>query len=607
MAAHRPVGKPFSRAGALALGLGTLACAVLCGPIAAHAATSTSTVHGTVTVAGVAVAGITVGSWAPGSGTLATARTDSHGRFTLHTPSATAVDVWAGSKPSAAAVFRAGNGHLVRGIIGASQPSGIAEPLSQRVARATPARIAGGHDLVFRLQKAGRFTGSSPLLGSFGDTTGEVDIEIGAGNYPKQYPASAAGAFTSGWLVPGRYHLYWAPKPPYLPARSRVTVPSGGTVTATTPDFSAPGARGTTLELHVISGGRPVGADVPVVGIDATGRETSAPSTDSSGLSTRDAVAPGSYTFVVGQYFNDPDEGLDGPPSSDDYVTKTVRVTVAAGEATKAVTVALTPASKVSGTVGVPGGHGASVLVENSAGDVVRRADLSSSGFALGGLAGGTYTVFALDLDAHTYASKTVTLPTASSTSDPATAVGRLTPSRAMLTVKGTVAGGGSRHVSLRATPSHGAYLYAPGSDYSSKGTYSIRTVPGRFAIVVTEAGHVQRVSGLATYAASKTANVTPGPLVGAVAGQFFVNGHTVTVNLEAKSATGDLLEIGSLGSLGRSRASDVAPGTYTWTRTYAPFPALDGPWYYRAPKGSFTVRAGATLDLGRMDLTITD
>lgn len=587
------------RSAALTAGVAIAAAGLLASAAPAEAAATTA-VRGTVTLDGRPLAGVPVGTWRQGHGVLATATTDSAGRFVLRSPRGVAVEAFAGSKPSASkAVFADGDDRLVRGVIGRGAPAHLAAALAQRVTPASPSRLGGGRALRFRLQRAARFTAASPLLGRTADATGVIDIERGDGAYGTEFAADDTGAVTSGWLVPGRYHLYWAPSSPYLPARTWATLPSGATTTLTAPDFR----RGTRVELHVTSGGAPVGAGVPVVQL-VGGEEQSAPSTDSSGTAVEEGVAPGTYRFRIGQYFDDPDEGLEGPPSTDAYLTADVSVVVAAGATTASATVDLAPAGAVSGTVtGVPSTHSVLLYAEDADGLVVRSGDAASGSggaFTLGGLPTGTYTVFAVDTDAHEYAAESVAL-TAGSTAS----AGALTPHTAEPTVHGTVAHARSGTVALEAPRVHGAILYTTfGGSIGRTGRYRVRTIPGRFLAVVTANDRVTRTSGTVRYSRSTVRDQKAGPRYASATARFRVGVHPVAVDLQTRGPGGVLLELDPVKPVGRSTGELATPGSYSAVRVFGT-PATDGPWYYATPSIRFTLHAGKRTDLGVRHLRI--
>jgi hypothetical protein len=597
---HATHSQASRRAAAAVLGAAALIGSLVAFPSAASAAPLT-TVRGIVTEDGHAVPGAPVGTWSPTKGVVATARTGADGRFTLHSPSGVAVVAYAGSKPSAAqAVFALGAEHLVRGVIGATAPKHLAGALQQRVTRAVPTRLGGGHALRFRLQEAGRFTASSPVLGTSADVTGVIMLQHGDSNYSPEFAATADGDVTSGWLVPGRYHLVWNGKA--LLERTWVTVRSGETVVAPAPTFRT----GATVRLHVTSGGSAVPEGVPAVRV-VSGGVASGPSTDATGTITLRGLEPGTYRYTVGQFFDDPDEGLEGPPSSDDYLTRTVTVRVATAAGTVDQDVDLAPASKVSGSIVAPAGATTGVLVEDAAGNIVRRGTVVSGAISVAGLPAGTYRVFAVDQDRHRYDVETVVLPTASSPADPPTALARpLEPTTPELVLSGTVRGATEGYVALQAAPTHGAVLYAAfGRVLRSHGsTYRLRTIPGRLRLAVLDEHHVDRTAAYRSVTASAKRTLRTGASTAAVAVRFTVQGHVVAVDAQVVGTGGTELVL-SRAARGRSTAHGVAPGRYTWSRTSDPLPATDGPWYYGAPKGSFTVHAGGVTHLGTKRIAI--
>jgi hypothetical protein len=598
---NEPVHRPWSRLAAAAAGLAVAIAAAVADPAGAAEAAEATEVHGVVTVAGAPVPGIRVGTWSLARGTVATAVTDVEGRFALRSPSDVPVVAFAGRTPSAAkAVFAAGQEHLVRGVVGAAAPTGTPSALQQTVARALPARLGGGQPLRFALQRAGRFTASTGELGASADVTGAIAIQHDTGLYGPEYRATAEGVVTSGWLVPGRYRLLWNPKPDVLPARTWVTVRAGETVIAQPPAFAV----ATTVRIAVTSGGAPVGAGVPAV--QRIGDDTaSVPPTDTTGTVVLHGVAPGTHVFTVGRYFDDPDEGLEGPPSSDDLLPRTVAVEVKAGEATAAATVDLMPASRLTGTVRVPRGTGLSVVVEDARGNVVRRAaaDGATGTFSAGGLTAGRYSVIAIDLDRHRYAQRDVVLPVAKPGSAPTAIVDPLVPTIDQPVLRGTVRGATGGAVRLRSAPVQGAVLVTQSATIGAKGGYRLRSIPGRFTPVVEADGRVAREAASRLVTVSGTKDLVPGARTAAVVARFAVDGRVVPAEVQANRGATELSLVRAAD--GRSVARGAAPGRYRWTRVLAPLPAADGPWHYAAPRGGFVLRAGVTARLGSLALMI--
>lgn len=588
---------------ALAAAVGIVVAAS--GGPAASAATPSTVVHGTVTVGGAALAGVAVGTWSPTRGLQAETTTDVHGRFTLRTPSDVAVDAFAGARPSLShAVFTAGPEHLVRGVIGASAPAGTPSPLSETVTEALPVQLGGGHPLRFRLQRAGRLTSTVPA-----GATGRIAFERGEGVYGA-WAKAVGGTVTSAWLVPGRYHVYWDPKAGYAPTRTWVDVTSGTTALAASAlPVMAPTS---TVLLRVTSGGSPVGAGVPVVQL-VDGQQQPASSTDATGTAVEAGLSPGTSTFVVGEYFDDPDEGLEGPPTSDDLLPATVTVTVPPGGATVAVDVALTPAAKLTGTATVANGHTVTIAVENAHGDVVRTGSAVGPGatIALGGMPAGAYTVYAEDVEAQTYDRVAVTLPAAGGSSAPTALPRRLTPSIPDPVVRGRSVSGEAGSVTLTSSTRTGSFSRT--HVWASSGRYSIAVLPGRYVPKVVTRLHEQRTAAAVTITGSRRLDLAPGPRFAGVRVRLAVHGHPVAEDLQVHGPRvpdldgrpSTVFDLTRTSSRGVSAASSLRAGRYTWVRSLGPLPAVDGPWYYGVPAGSFTLRSGRTLDLGTRSIAV--
>jgi hypothetical protein len=568
-------------------------------PPVADAAAST-TLHGTVTVAGHAVAGVAVGTWSASRGTLATAKTDARGRFTLHSPARSSVVAWVGLRPSSPkAVFTAGDDHLVRGVIGRSAPAHVASALAQRVTPARPAALGGGHALRFRLQEAGRFVASSPLLGDEGDITDFGILLLQGGLATTSYQADSTDTVRSGWLVPGRYALEWVPNAGHLRARSTAVVRAGATVTAAPPAFT----EGGSIRLQVTSGGVPVAAGVPAVQrIDGSPTQGTA-STDASGAIVEHGLTPGTYAITVGQRYSASDDDFDGDPTSDVVLPKTVTLHVT-GSAESTATVDLTPAGHVTGTASGPDGV-VEVYAENASRVVVRRAEVEDGAFTLGGLPAGTYRVYAANRASFTYDVVSVVVPKPVGATPAPVALSRpLVPNRVMPTLKGHVSGGRSGAVSLRDTYPILAQPLA-GATLGKSGNYRLRTVPGRFRVTITMEGRVRRTVQDVDVLRSTTKSFSPGPRVGKVVAQLTAHGRPLQAVLAFSTATGaEPTELDPSGRPGRVLTEDVAPGRYS-TRSFLTVPAADGPWAFTAAKRTFRVHAGAVTRLGTIRVTI--
>jgi hypothetical protein len=603
---HRTARSWRRRLAVAALAAAALIAGSLAVPAVANASSRTTTVRGSVTLSGHPLAKTPVGAWSTTRGVLATAKTNSHGRFTLHIPRGVAVYAYAGSAPSTSkAVFALGSRHLVRGVIGAHAPAKLAGALSEALAAATPSKLGGGHALHFRLQRAGRFTGQSSELGSFVDTTGSILIERGSGTYSDPIQAGASGSFTSPWLVPGRYHLFWDPKPTVLPARSWTTVRSGATTHVADPLFVA----GATITIDVVdAAGDPVTDAVPVVQTLADGTQDGTLGTTQNGQVVLTDQAAGTLRFTVGRYFDDPDEGLgedQTQPTSENWLPVSASVTVDSNHDAATVRVQLTPAAHLTGTVAAANGSDVrSVVAENSEGVPVRGKFLSGddNAFDLGGLPAGTYRVFAIESHADgtdaVYAASTAVTVAA----DGSQAVGLLTPATAESTLSGTV-----KHATSGSVAVGVPYAYVAEGDIGASGRYQLSSIPGTFPITADAAYHFTGEDGTVTIGTTAvTKTVQLGPAFASAEAHFTVHGRPEKVEVGAVNGVfADAFALEPTGSKGKSTAKDLVPSRYRWAGTPYTLLAADGPWYYSAPTGSFTLKAGKLTNLGTKRLVI--
>ena len=106
------------------------------------------------------------------------------------------------------------------------------------------------------------------------------------------------------------------------------------------------------------------------------------------------------------------------------------------------------------------------------------------------------------------------------------------------------------------------------------------------------------------------TSPVTQNLAVGGTPATFkawFISGGVGVPELSgsATSPAGDSVTFGPTTSGGHVTITGLQPGTYTYVASTFRGTVLadDGPWWFGAPHGSFTLRAGAPTDVGPVEL----
>jgi hypothetical protein len=601
---RRPLRARLFDAGAVVVVGGVIVGAALVPALTASTEPATA-VDGDVHAAGAAVAGMAIGFWSPTEGVLATTTSDSTGRFVLPVPTGSDGYVYAGTRPDAVrAISSVGGRQLVRGIIGAVPRPGIASPLYQGFAAATARNIAGGRSVHFSLQAPGRLTGTSRLL-----TTPGVRLELQRldGSVVQVVKADRKGRFATQPVVPGDYRLQVVPKAPLVPATLPVHVSVGRTTPVTLPTPQ----RGATLSGSLTADGTSVGPGIPVL-LLRDGDQVAATTTDADGAYRFPGLAAGTYSLVLGRAAAPSGSAIPtSGPAADEVLPATVTVQVAGTLQDVVQDQSLAPAGIVTGTVTGTDGTPATVLAEDRTSHaVVRSSNVAVDGtFRLGGLAPGTQ----YDLVA-------VTNP-----SDPAATVWGTTTA----TAKAGDAGSGSAADApsiVVATPGFSLSGRVPGATggtvtvgdpagfartgtVGEGGSYAVQgLVPGAFPATVQEPGRVS--SDPTTVALTGAANQDlPRAPEAATYKAWFISGGAGVPRITgtAVDTTGHLVRFGPATDKGHVTIPGLAPGTYRYREpTFAgSIAAVDGPWWFGPPTGTFALRAGATTDVGPVVLHI--
>ena len=590
---------------------GLLAAAIPALPAIAASAT----VHGVVTDRGHAVAGVHVGYTDPGTRASAAARTDAHGRFTIHLPSDPGTGfVWAGVQPRAErAVFTAAGTSYVRAVIGSSAPSGAPSALFQNLRPTTPAAIGGGGTIRIHLQRSSRLAGMDQTLAG-----SRIVLRRGDGSLVDTVEVDAAGRYRSPALAAGKYVTLLR-----LP---------GSSASSPIADVALHAGRATALSAGVAARVRhrqsvvsgtvvtPKGVAHRHVRVEAWrgGKLVAAVRSDTHGRYVLRGLPAGSSTLIAGR--NTPN--FDGDPSRvhitpDDTLATSSTVVVRAA-ATTHRNLRLGVAGHVSGSTAPY----AEVLVEDATGKLLRTTFAGKHGaFGLGGLPTGDYTVIAAGgstygtTAAHVIAGRTTPVGTVSAT----------TP---LLTAHGTVpvvakAAGERISVSADLAGAVGGYDTAfgwstGGATPDAAGAWSLGSfIPGRWTFVAGSYLSVGRTADSLAHANGATRAVELD--ADSVAAPIALGlGPTTALLAGSFRSTGGLgigyQPSGLVGSGGRSGDSSntasgafeisAVPGGYRWPRSEFGEPASDGPWWAIPTDRSITVSPGITRGL-RIPLTI--
>lgn len=611
----------------------------------------TATVRGDVTLSGRPLAFFPVGFWNTGSGVVRSTTTDANGRFTLDVPVTLDGYAYAGTAPDARrAIVEQGGQQVVRGVIGVQAvpdgPSATYQNLGTATARSLAANASQLH---FRLHEPGRISGTSPVSPK---ELSAVQVRRADNSVVQTLRLDARGRFRSMPLVPAQYGVVLIPRSPALPTVASAVVRGG----ATTAVLLGKPEAGATIAGTVRTVAGAVGGGVPVL-LEQDDKVLAATSTSSTGDWSFAGVAAGEFTVEVGRFDEpaspaasasavlvpipgatatptptvptatpapSPSSGSPQtvavepvPRTADAVLPETFPVVVPEGLGVIGIATDVQPAGRITGTVSrpdpTPGTESAAVRVvveEAATGRIVRGAAASADGrYAVGGLQpGAPYRVFAVtDPDDRTLAE----MGEASAIAAVGGAVADIAISEPALTLSGTVSGAGSGQV----TAGDPALLErTAGIDES--GAYALQgLVPGAYPVVVDSvdaAPSVDRLPaqpvGVQVSADTPVVDLQQGPEPAVFRGWFIASGAGVpAVSGSAVDEVGDVVQFGPRTRRGHVEVDGLYPGTYEYDAASfrGTAPAVDGPWYYLPPTGTFSLSGRATTDVGPIVLHI--
>lgn len=618
----------------LVIGLVVVSAALL--PAVTASSGETVTVSGDVTLDGQPLDFFPVGFWTATNGVVSTSSTDANGRFTIDVPATLDGFAYAGAAPDARrAVVTVGGTEVVRGVIGAQTTPGITSAYYQGRTTATARGLEGGASEVrFRLQRAGRIAGTSPVPAS---GLRAVQIRRADNSVVQTLQLDGSSRFRSMALTPGQYGLVVVPRPPALPVVTDAVVSAGRTTTLR----PAQPQTGATVTGTVRADAGAV-AGVPVL-LEQDGDVIADTLSSDSGDWSFPGVAAGDYAVEVGRYDEPaatsasasaievqipgatptptptaatptpsasavPPESAAIQPverTSDSVVPRTFPVTVPTVLGTVGVATEVAPAGRVTGTVSRPdsitGTESAPIRVvveEASTERIVRETTVDGDGrYGVGGLeVGRRYRVYAVtEPDDATLAQMGGVSVIAQATG----AIAPITIDEPALTLNGTVSGatGGRVHAGDEA-------LFQRTGTIDASGAYAVQgLVPGAYPVVV--AADERKTSdpvGVTVSAAQPIVDLQPGGRPATFKGWFISSGAGVpVVTGTAVDADGDVVTFGPATDGGEVEVKGLRPGTYEYDADSfrGTVPAVDGPWYYVAPEGTFSLSDGAVTDVG--------
>jgi hypothetical protein len=633
-------GRRFDLLAMLAIGVVIVAAALL--PAVTANSGGTTTVRGDVTLNGRPLAFFPVGFWTTADGSVATTRTDANGGFTLSVSDTLDGYAYAGTEPdSTHAILGVDGQQVVRGVMTTDK---AVTPLYQGRGTATAKSLFGGaSELHFRLQEAGRITGTSPVPAS---GLQSIQIRRADNSVVQSLRLDSRLRFESMLLAPGQYGVVLVPKAPGLPTVANGIVRSGTTTKVT---LASP-VTGATVLGTVRTGTHAVGRGIPVL-LHQDGQVLASTATSATGTWSFAGLAAGDYSVEVGR-FDEPDAvsaasssvdvQIPGASPSPTATSPTVSPTTSATPTTPQAA-AIEPVQRTSDAVipqtfpvTVPG-----VLGEVSVGTQVQQAgritgfvtvaaqapatdpgrvqvvvqEAATERVVCVATAGtdGRYDVGGLQ-PGKRYRVAAVTQPADPTLAEMggATAVARTTASVAdviidqpALTLSGTVSG----TTSGRVVVGDAALLQRTGT-IDTSGAYVLRgLVPGAYPVVVTTGGReASQPVGVVVSGTQRVVALQPGPKPATFKGWFISSGAGVPVITgTATDGTGDVVRFGPQTTGGHVAIGALDPGTYLYDAHSfrGTAPTMDGPWYYAPPAGGFALSDGATTDVGPIVLHV--
>lgn len=369
-----------------------LTLSILVPTAAAHAAAGT--VSGVVKYGTTPVSGVSVAWFEPSTGLRGATTTNSRGRYSLPlsdsgTPYVIAVNYNATLSGPAKSTYTGR-------VVGAGGTAGYVWQL------VTPFTSTSSRTLNVALRLPGKVAGVQRLL-----ARKPVELVNLAGEVVATTTASSTGAYSFRGLIPGRYRIQTADIPSYGNYLSGVLSVVSGKTTTHTPRLARTG----TLAGVVTVDGTPVsGVTVAAFGTRDDGIAT----TDGAGRFSIPQLTAGSYEVQL----------YDSAASSDldRRFPQVVLTTTVASGATRTLSPALSSGATLAGELTVAEGTAVDVSAVSADGERYVQGTFAGGTYSFPALAGGDYTITAIDPAGLVAVSDPVTVAPTGSTTGPALA-----------------------------------------------------------------------------------------------------------------------------------------------------------------------------------------
>jgi hypothetical protein len=230
-------------------------------------------------------------------------------------------------------------------------------------------------------------------------------------------------------------------------------------------------------------------------------------------------------------------------------------------------------------------------------------ADAGTGKYLLGGLTPGVrYRLYAVDRPSDLTEARYGGATIEASAGTPSTA--DITIEKPALHLIGSLSGATSGSVVVG-----DAAVFSRSATVDSTGAYTVDgLVPAVYAVSGVSTGRLPAPPVAVSVLGSATQDLTPGPRPATYKAWFISAGAGAPqVGGTASDAQGDLVRIGPRLPDGQVTVHDLTPGTYSYDAEsfVGSVPVTNGPWWFAPPTGTFTLRDGATTDVGPVVLHV--